>query len=74
MRQLKVYKGNLDGVNDVIMACHSMREFMAATRITRNWFTETGNVDDIAVAMAQPGTTFIRSMKLRNDIWKPVKL
>jgi hypothetical protein len=59
-RRLKVYCGNYDGRYEVIMACHSFREFQAETRINRNYGHEIGTVEEVQKAMSEPGVKFKR--------------
>lgn len=65
-RPLRVYGGNHNGTYRMIMACHSMKEFMAATGISRDYFCETGNKEEIAIAMDQPGTIFKKLYSYRD--------
>ena len=61
MRRLKVYGGNLGGRWRAILACHSFAEFNRATRISRDFASETGNAEEIAQAMTAPGRLFVRA-------------
>lgn len=62
-RRLRVYGGNLVGEFRAIMACKSFAEFTRATRITREYGCETGNAEEIAKAMSEPGKLFVRSYR-----------
>ena len=60
-RRLKVYGGNLGGQWRAILACRSFAEFHRATRISRDFASETGNAGEIAQAMTAPGRLFVRA-------------
>lgn len=64
--RLKVYVANTDGRHEVIMACSSMREFLAASRASRTYAYDTGNEADVAQAMARPGALFQRPINVRH--------
>jgi hypothetical protein len=73
-RKLKVYGGNLNGNERAIMACHSLKEFMAATRIGRDWVSETWNEEETKQAMAEPGVVFKRPYSARGGtLWQRLK-
>ncbi|MBB2158007.1 hypothetical protein HLH33_17180 [Gluconacetobacter diazotrophicus] len=58
--RLKVFGGNLDGRNRVIMAVSSQKAFMAATGVPRSYLAETWNDDELLAAKSAPGTVFVQ--------------
>jgi len=57
-----------------IVAAHSVAEVCRLANITRsayNWTgRETGNNDEVATAMTEPGTVFYRKLDLREGDWR----
>ena len=89
MAKLKVFTGNLmlprliprdapkhhKGQFNVIMATTSQKKFTEATGIGRDYFTETGNQEQIAAAMSQPEVLLYGPMNTasRRENYKPVE-
>lgn len=82
-RTLKVYgwtgydPQNVEGHNKQtreIVAAHSIAEVTRIADITRYEFntygSETGNSEEIALAMSDPGVVFFRGINDRNGNWK----
>lgn len=67
--RLKVYRGNLDGRREAIMACSSLKEFFAATGISRDYGGETWNAEQVAQAMSMPGVPFARGFYTNDGPW-----
>lgn len=57
---LKVFGGRLYGRRRVIMATSSQRAFMKATGVSRDFFCETGNEEEVKLALSAPGVVFWR--------------
>ena len=60
MAILKVYGGNLDGTHRVILATTSLSKFRHVCLLTRREGCETGNAEEIRIAMSEPGTIFAK--------------
>lgn len=60
---LKTLTGHYDGKR-VVLACRTVEDFLAVTRIPRGFvYGESGNYEEIAVAMANIGTPYARPLK-----------
>lgn len=70
--RMKVYSGNLGGQREAIMACSSLKEFFAATGISRDYGGETGNPEQIAQAMSAPGVPFARGFYTNAGPWAAI--
>lgn len=71
-RPLKVFRGNLDGKREVLMACNSMTEFLKATRIGKDYALETDHPHDCGVARDKPRVMLVRAFDSR-DPWEPLR-
>ena len=66
---LKVLAGHYDGMR-VILACRTRDDFMSVTRIPRHAiYGESGNAEEVRVAMGSIGTPFARPLKSLADCW-----
>lgn len=75
-RKLKVYGGNLDGTYQGVIAATSAKHAIfvieasgggrMSARYFRDYWCETSNPEQVAVAMAEPGVLFISSYRDRN--------
>ena len=75
-RALKVFTANYDGRHKIMAAATSATAFMKLVRehpllcpIQREYISETGNDNDIEVAMSLPGELF-RRLDSRNHPWE----
>lgn len=80
-RQMKVYGGCYDGRNRVIVAAPNKKAAWQAVNATwppisyYSWdqFTsDTGNDDELAVALAEPLTVFIQNINARDGLFTKV--
>ncbi len=62
--KLKVFRGNLDGVHEVMIASTSQKDAANKLGVSLNYFrqycSETSNEDDIKLAIGNPGAVFKR--------------
>jgi hypothetical protein len=66
-RTMKVFGGNLDGKHRVVMACGSITEFYRLTGVTYGYASSTGNAEEVAAAMAEPGIMFAKNDSFSRD-------
>lgn len=68
---MKVFGGNYDGRREGVIAARSQKEAAKFVGVSlyhfRLYWCETGNEEDIAQALTEPGTLFIRRMLSRDD-------
>lgn len=76
MRRMKVWSGNYDGRNRRMVAAMSQRRAMELLGVSRtdfkNYFGETGNEQDRAIALQEPGVVFERKALAFNEPWRRV--
>lgn len=62
--KLKVYGINIDGRHRCIVAAKSLKAAAVAFRVSygymRGWGSDTGNVEEIALATSTPGVVYIK--------------
>lgn len=75
--KLRVYSGNWCGLERRIVAATSKRaaaELIGTTLYDfNNYYDETGNAEELAVALASPGTVFSQPYTDHRAPWVPVK-
>lgn len=74
-RTIKVFGGNLDGVHRVVVACTSLAAFYRLTGVSRGYASETGNSEECATALAEPGVIFAsKGMRMRDDTLRRIEV
>lgn len=70
---MKVYYGNINGKQNILLACNSITEFARILKVpygyAKQYVSEAVNNNDIAIALKNPKIAFVKDAYNNNAKW-----